>query len=225
MPKRVSLDEEVLIAAADLEASGHCPFSAEALVVAAWNRFPDSFSLEGYPQYPDSNRVLTKIMGRKGLRGRGWLIKVGEKRYQLSEAGRFAAKTLVTHSGSEVPFRAVLSRDQKRLIERLLFSRVVVKLKANDAESIGFHDACSFWDISPRSSASTLEARLQSVEALINAVENVVSKHGNLVLTRGGPPIGSEEAGIIRKAHQILLDRFDTDLKFIRRRADERKFK
>ena len=71
MAKRLSLAEEVLLAAEDLDLNGQSPLTAEDIVVAAWRKFPDSFSMEGHAQYPDSNRVYTKLMGKKGLSGRG----------------------------------------------------------------------------------------------------------------------------------------------------------
>src|SRR5262245_25492266 len=78
--------QKLLVAA--LEVRKRSPtFSAEDLVVEAWKQFPDTFGLTGYAQlHPDSNRVLTNIMGTKGMRGKGWLRKVGEKRYQLTAA-------------------------------------------------------------------------------------------------------------------------------------------
>jgi hypothetical protein len=218
MPKQLSLDEEVLLAAADFEAA----FTAEDLAVAAWRRFPDSFGMEGRPEYPDSNRVYTKLMGMKGLVGRGWLVKVSEKRYQLSEAGKIKAKALSTPGTSGTGLRAVLNRDQKRILEKLLSSRVVTKLKGSDPETLGFHDACSFWDISPRSSASVLHARLGTVEAVIETAEKAIREQGNLALSQGGTPIGIDEIKTLIKAHRTLLERFKEDLDVIRKRQDER---
>lgn len=225
MPRRLSLDEQVLLAAADLEANGHSPFTAEDMVVAAWKNFPDSFALEGYPQYPDSNRVYTKLMGRRGLAGRGWLVKVSQKRYQLSEAGRINAKSLGTGIGLDAASRAALSRDQKRLLAKLLSSRAVAKVGANGVEGLGFHDACSFWDVSSRSNASILRARLQSVEAILDAAEIALREHGELALVQGDRSVGAGEVETLRRTHQILLERFKEDLGIIRRRQDERKFR
>jgi len=218
MPKQLSLDEKVLLAAADFEAA----FTAEDLVIAAWRKFRDSFSMEGHPEYPDSNRVYTKLMGKKGLVGKGWLVKVSEKRYQLSEAGKIKAKTRSIPGVAGTGLRAVLNRDQKRILEKLLSSRVIVKLKGNEPETVGFHDACSFWDISPRSSASVLHARLGTVEAVIDTAEKAIREQGNLALSQGGTPVGTDEIETLRKAHRTLLERFKGDLDVIRQRQDER---
>jgi len=83
----LTIPDLLLRTAATLDA----PFSAEQLVVAAWKLHPIRFGLKnGYEkQYPDSNRVLSCLMGAKGLVKRGWFVKVGEKMYRLSSTGRF----------------------------------------------------------------------------------------------------------------------------------------
>src|SRR5947209_15528516 len=84
-----SVPEKILLAAEQLEKDGQSPFSAEALIVAAWQKFPRTFGLKGYAdQYPDSNKVLSSIMGEKGLARRGWLVKMGQKLYNLTRDGR-----------------------------------------------------------------------------------------------------------------------------------------
>src|SRR3974390_754266 len=49
-----TVPEKILLAAHQLEQQGQSPFSAEALIVAAWQKFPRTFGLKGYSdQYPD----------------------------------------------------------------------------------------------------------------------------------------------------------------------------
>jgi hypothetical protein len=225
MPKRLSLEEEVLLAAADLEENNESAFTAEDLAIAAWEKFPDSFGMEGHSQYPDSNRVYTKLMGKRGLVGRGWLVKVGGKRYQLSEAGKIMAKALGSTIVTTTGLRAILTRHQKLILDKLQSSRVISKLKAGEFESIGFYDACSFWGISPRSNASNLKARLQTVESVIETANKAISEWGEITLTQGGSPIGTHEIEALRETNHKLLEKFKNDLDIIRKRTDERKFR
>src|SRR5467141_1793873 len=84
-----NVPEKIILAASQLEDEGQSPFSAEALIVGAWQKFPKTFGLKGYAdQYPDSNKILTSIMGEKGLARRGWLAKMGQKLYTLTREGR-----------------------------------------------------------------------------------------------------------------------------------------
>src|SRR5438067_10047204 len=83
-----TVPEKILLAAHHLEEQGQSPFSAEALIVASWQKFPKSFGLKGYAdQHPDSNKVLSSIMGERGLARRGWLAKMGQKLYSLTKEG------------------------------------------------------------------------------------------------------------------------------------------
>ena len=88
-----TVPEKILLAADTLDQSGQSPFSAEALIVASWQKFPKTFGLKGYTElYPDSNKILSSIMGEKGLAKRGWLVKMGQKLYALTREGRGVAR-------------------------------------------------------------------------------------------------------------------------------------
>ena len=98
-----TVPEKILLTAHQLEDEGQSPFSAEALIVASWQKFPKTFGLKGYTdQYPDSNKVLSSIMGEKGLARRGWLVKMGQKLYALTREGRQVVGKL-QQGGEEVP--------------------------------------------------------------------------------------------------------------------------
>ncbi len=93
----MSRSEQILLAAAALEAKGQSPFSAEALIVAAWEFNPTAFGLRGYPQFADSNRVLSLLMGHGGLVHGGMLQRMGPKLYALTGLGRTAARREAGH--------------------------------------------------------------------------------------------------------------------------------
>src|SRR5260370_26468065 len=98
-----SVPEKILLAASQLEDEGQSPFSAESLIVTSWLKFPRTFGLKGYAdQYPDSNKVLSSIMGEKGLARRGWLVKMGQKLYALTREGRQVVRRLL-HADEPIP--------------------------------------------------------------------------------------------------------------------------
>lgn len=43
-----TVPEKILLAANQLEESGQTPFSAEALIVMAWQKYPRTFGLKGF---------------------------------------------------------------------------------------------------------------------------------------------------------------------------------
>jgi hypothetical protein len=87
---------KILVSAVRL-AENQEQFTAEDLIVKAWKDYPESFGLSGYREaHPDSNRVLSKLMGSVGLCSRGWLEQVSTKTYRMTPAGRKFAHALMS---------------------------------------------------------------------------------------------------------------------------------
>ena len=224
---KLSITEKLLLAAYELEESGRRPFSAEDLVVSAWKKFPDAFGLAGYRNndgslaYPDSNRVFAEIMGSKPIRKRGFLKKVGTKMYQLTEAGREHARIFLTEDRQTSIQKAGLPRDMEEELKRLFASKPIEKFRKNRVEDITFYDACTFWGISPRSSAIELEGRIANFEKVIELAGEVVNKE-MASFEHGSRTFGSPDLDLLLKLHKELLRRFDEEIKIIQRRTDER---
>lgn len=56
------------------------------LVVATWQRWPEVYSLSGY-NLPDSAKVRAKLCGPEGLIGRGYVRRIEEGLYCLTNEG------------------------------------------------------------------------------------------------------------------------------------------
>ena len=232
-PVGLSVCDKLLLAAYGLEASGRSPFTAEDLVVAAWQRFPSAFGLSGYldaqgkPAYPDSNRVFAEVMGSKPIRKRGLLVKVGRKMYSLTESGRDLAARLSPDAGhdqgSDVQGGKLgVGRDVRAEIVRLLSSRAVSKVKEGRTDALTFHDACLFWGINPATSAIELQGKLANVQGTLDAAERELTA-GARHLKHGGEAITGDRLGLLQRTHQALLAAFEDEIKTIRLRTDQRR--
>ena len=217
----LTVPEKLVLAANALEASGKSPFTAEDLVVMAWEMFPDVFGLKGH-KHPDSNRVYAEIMGSKPIRKRGYLQKVGEKRYSLTNSGRQLAFQLETPSRSNGIHKAALPRELVDQVKSLLVSRAFTKHINSRDSTLTFLDACTFWGITPRSSAIQLDGRQSDLEHNLIQVLSAVSK-GPLTTEHGGHPFTEFEIKKIIETHKLLQSKFEDDLNLIRGRTDERK--
>ena len=226
--ERLTVPEKLLISA--LEARKHsATFTAEDLIVQAWRLYPDTFGLSGYSdKYPDSNRVLTNIMGTKGMRGKGWLRKVGEKQYRLTSAGLSDGEALLrgnpdTAGQPSNYLRAELDRQTAAAFNRLLTTGAAKKALENRPDTVSFHDACGFWDITTRSNANTLNTRLADATVLLDrATEVLVGKSDSEGLKLPSGLITKGQIKILRDLHVEMQQRFKTELDIIRRRTDER---
>lgn len=223
----LTVAEKLILAAADLESAGTSAFSAEDLVVRAWELFPDTFGLAGYndeaglPRFPDSNRVFSEIMGSKPIRKRGLLQKVGTKKYSLTQSGRDFAGMLATR-GTDAPEKAGLSRGSKQDLRRLLGSRAFEKYRDGREDEITFYDACAFWGISPRSSAMNLAARTEHVRAMVETANTSLRGKNEKLLKHGGQVLSKKDLENLEDLQTFMQERFKEELAVISARTDER---
>jgi hypothetical protein len=222
----LSVHEKLLLAAARLESQGISPFTAEDLVVAAWEDYPDTFGLAGHndldgqPRYPNSNRVFAEIMGSKPIRKQGLLEKRGTKLFRVTETGRQKAANLTDRKGGNTK-KAAFSRETQREFQRLVKSRALDKHKENRDDDITFNDAAGFWGISARSSAMEYQGRMGQVVGVLKAALDATSD-GPLVLKHGGQPYSQRDINELAEFHGELQARFASEIEVILRRRDER---
>jgi hypothetical protein len=215
-----TLPEKILLAAHHLEEVGQSPFSAEALIVSAWQKYPNTFGLKGYAeQYPDSNKVLSSIMGEKGLAKRGWLIKVGQKMYTLSRDGRQVVRRLI--QGEEPASKSSgpvnIPREHDKLLNALFASTALEKYQEGRKQEWTFADACRFWNITENLTPDVLDARLDHLSAVLAETERLIGD-GTAVLGNGRS-ISPEDLAQLYDVHSQLSTRFSRHLTLLRNRA------
>lgn len=217
-----TLPEKILLAAYQLEESGQSPFSAEALIVAAWQNYPRTFGLKGYTElYPDANKVLASIMGEKGLTRKGWLLKMGQKLYSLSREGKQVVRRLRNEEEEPISSSSVtLDGDQERLLQSVLSSSAWQKIHEGRKTDLNFADACRFWNITEHLPVSVLDQRLQAVGNSLHAIERHVGP--NMVILGNGRILTSHEVAQLAELHDYLEDRFERHLMLLRNRAERR---
>ena len=214
-----TVPEKILLAAMELEDQGQSPFSAEALIVAAWQKFPQAFGLKGYAElYPDSNKVLSSIMGVRGLAGRGWLGKMGQKLYVLTRDGRQLVRRLL-NDGSSAPAEEVVkvSREQEKFLSGLWATVAVEKFNEGRKQDITFGEACGFWGVSEAMKGDAVKARLDSVHAELGSLERLLTI-GDTALSNGRS-VSLADINRLDDICRYLEERFARHLNLLRSRA------
>jgi hypothetical protein len=215
-----TVPEKILLAAFSLEDTGQSPFSAEALIVAAWQKYPRTFGLKGYADlYPDSNKVLASIMGVKGLARRGWLSKVGQKLYSLTREGRQVVRRLLQDGDQPVAATEPVkpSRDQDRQLQTLFAATAVEKFLDGRKAELTFADACRFWGITENLHGEALNARLDHLRAFLADLERQVGLASATL--SNGRSISADDLGQLCDVHAYLEERFSRHLNLLRHRA------
>jgi DNA-binding PadR family transcriptional regulator len=220
--------QKILIAAFRLEEKGHSPFSAEELIVAAWQESQRTFGLKGFIElYPDSNRVLSCIMGEKGLARRGWLSKMGKKLYSLSRQGKEEARRLL-EGGAEAtagslprttrpkPVQAPVVRELEQHLMNLISAPAVRRFSEGMKREISYRDACRFWGLSDNIHGEAVDKQLSKVQDAIAEAEGMMV--GDNLELSNGQSISSEDLKDLVTVHKFLLEQFTRHLSLQRER-------
>jgi hypothetical protein len=217
----LTVSQKILLAANHLDKNNQSPFSAEALVVAAWTQFPKTFGLKGYSDlYPDSNKILSSIMGERGLAKLGWLAKMGQKLYALTKEGR---REVARVSKEEEPVSTEhiqLSKEKEKFLLFLFTSSAFRKFEDNQKQELTFADTCRFWDITQNLKGEAVDHRLQFVDQQLNELDQLLAQEdaelsNNRLVTAG-------DLRALRNIHHYMEDRFDRVLNLLRSRAPKK---
>jgi hypothetical protein len=215
-----TLPEKILLAAHQLEESGQSPFSAEALIVTAWQKYPRTFGLKGYTdQYPDSNKILSSLMGEKGLTKRGWLSKVGQKLYSMTREGRVMVRRLRQDVEPEAspPEPVRLTTAHEAFFVQALASSAYQKYREGRKQELTFADACRFWNIADHLTGEALDTRLDQLRGTLAEAERLLGTgHAKL---RNGQTVSAEELAMLNDVDSYMEDRFSRHLTLLRSRA------
>ncbi len=204
------VDEKILLAAGTLSAEG---FTAEELVVTTFKHFPKDFCLMGFPEYPDSNKVLTQITtSKRGLQRRGWLVQVGTKRYQLTGEGRRHSQAL--RPEESINGVRLDDRDVADMLLHWLRSDARQKFKEGKEGNISEREALAYWGLTSGASAAKTNGALAIAESAVRLLlENV--EHGSHTQIHHIRSVSPAEAEQLTNLHQYLRTRFSEALKFL----------
>jgi hypothetical protein len=157
--------ERILLAAYALEQQ-RVQYTIERLMVEAWERNKQQFGLRGFvDRFPDSDKMLTNLVGDRGLFNQGLLRKVeksGELLVALTREGREKIGHLLGQAVQQEPELRTrtevvpISAEQERLLQGLLASTALQKELEDQRAGITFRDCCAFLGVDERTSYAVI---------------------------------------------------------------------
>ena len=109
-------------------------FALEDIAVTVWKDDPDEFSMRGYREHPDVERIRRVI---SNLISRGYVIGNVES-YKITEKGMAVAETLKSGNSSNKKIKSIesagISRRIRRERDRLLSSKIIIDYLASKSK-------------------------------------------------------------------------------------------
>lgn len=199
--------QRILVAAAKLEQ----PFHETQLVLAAWRADPERFGLKGCDEpHPDANLIRCEVMGKARLVGRGYMERVGERTYRITESGR--AEADAASNGN----RRELGPDRKLLRYRIVFAQrapamltsyAFLRWRESAIRMIGLYHVFSFYGCRMDTSARKVREAVERVGAMLAIVTSghVLAKP---VRCPSGQELGKADARRLLDCHSWIVHRF-----------------
>lgn len=218
--KRQDLRDQLLAAAlrrskGELDAE----FSAEELLVEAWQADKQAWGLRGHENlYPDSDRITRELdsrgKGQQGLVGQGLLARVEPRVYRLTAKGMAAATKV---EGGRDESYAKLSRALETQVRRILEHPVFVSWLKDPSTPTRFRDAGHFWEIAPGTPARVIRDRILTIEETLQAAEDLLDDHDADYFSdpRGAVLYEKEDINRALEFQDTLRRRFADDLKML----------
>jgi hypothetical protein len=162
---------DLLVFAASVLAQHEHRLTYEVLVVAAYRYFPDSFSLVGFPQYPDASRVNRTLLQCQP-KYRNLMRGSASSQYVLTELGIHRASEVAQHLSGQMPKQKRARRSRPRAI----LDRIEQELRTSAAfsswragEQIADYDFYHLLHLVPGSSKASIRENYDAIAGVARA--------------------------------------------------------
>ncbi len=214
--KNLTLNEKVLIAISIITVGDiNKKFTAEDIIIKAWEEDNSAFGLRGYEKdHPDSNILYTKLDGKEGLVSKGYLRKVGDRTYTLTEAGASISARL---SPKNENLQLKADRGLQEAIIKILNHPVFRDWKIDKSKPKSFRDAGWFWGIAPGTPPKVAFERLKYVEQILFEARSILKekKIKEIIEERGKILFNEKDLNLCEEFHNTLKERFKKEIKIL----------
>lgn len=181
--KILSVGDKILAAMHELSQGSTKPLKYEDIVVAAWKKFPQDFSLRGY-EYPDSSDIHKPLYGP--LKSKGF-IRTANKFFSLTEHGLVYIEQILQKADGARLSKAQterLGRDEQAEVEKLLQSDAFKLYETGEREKILDSDVYAFYGVTVRTGKNEFIGRISIVESAIENARRIFREDTRIKILR-----------------------------------------
>ncbi len=167
-----SVGDKILVALHELSQGSTKPLKYEDIVVAAWKKFPQDFSLRGY-EYPDSSDIHKPLYGP--LKSKGF-VRTANKFFSLTEHGlTYIGSLLQKTSGAKSAKTKAerLGRDEQAEVEKLLQSDSFKLYENGEKDKILDSDIYAFYGVTVRTGKNEFIGRITVVTSAVDNARRI----------------------------------------------------
>lgn len=215
--KELGLRQQALLAALEISLGDpHKSFTAEDILVRAWEKDKNAWGLRGYEQdHPDPEKMYKELERRdKGLVGQGLLERVRPLIYRITPAGLAAASEL---EPSSLATREKAGRAIENSI-RVILEHPVFQTWLKDASRPNqFREVGHFWGVAPGTPPKAARERVERVEATLTAALRLLDSLGveEMRETRGRTLFDREDITRCLEFQYAMKQRFARELQIL----------
>lgn len=177
----LTLNDKILLAAISLCSTDlKKKFTAEDLIVESWKLDKSAFGLRNYERdYPDSNKLYTKLDGKDGLVIKGLFKKVADRTYTLTEAGLSLAVSIKPVS-EETQIK--VDRELYAALTKIINHKVFGEWLQDQEKPKNFRDASWFWGIALGNPPKIVRERIALIEQNLEQAKRRANESGGKIL-------------------------------------------
>jgi hypothetical protein len=190
-------------------------FTAEDVLIRAWEQNKPAWGLRGYEDRHPSADKIYKVLTRHGqntLVGMGLLEQVTPLVFRLTPAGLAAASEL---DPSDMRIRENASRELQEQIKAILGHPVLRKWLEDPSTPKSFHKIGTFWGIAPGTPSRVVRERAGFVDVTLQAAERLLSERNVEMISdeRGQPLFERLDIQRCQEFQVAMKERFARELR------------